>query len=149
MKTDRVSFSGLLLFGLYGVFYSLRMPLGSLRQPEAGFFPLVLSGLLLCLSVIGLAASFKSNEGRSAGAGFWGDLRSPLKIVSSAAAAILFFESAGFLLVAVFFLAFLFFRVSGYRWWMALTLGIAGGGIAWVCFVRLLGVPLPGGILGF
>jgi hypothetical protein len=62
--------------------------------------------------------------------------------------AILFFESAGFLAIAVFFLTLLFYSVSGYRFGKALILGIAGGMAGWFLFVKVLGVSMPGGILG-
>jgi putative tricarboxylic transport membrane protein len=148
MNTERVVFLVLLSASLYGLISSVRMPLGELSEPGPGFFPLALSIILFSLSGFGFLFSTRSNPRPSGGRSFGGNLGRPVKIVLSTGAAILFFESAGFLAVGAFLLSLLFFWVSGYRFWKALLFGVAGGAVGWLLFVKGLGVSLPGGILG-
>ena len=46
-RPDRLSGSVLILAGGFAIFEALRLPFGTLRAPDAGFFPLCLSVLLL------------------------------------------------------------------------------------------------------
>jgi putative tricarboxylic transport membrane protein len=148
MNTERIAFLILLIVSLYGLISSSQMPLGQLQEPGAGFFPLTLSIILFSLSALGFVLSRRSKAVLSSRISFLGDLGMPVKIVLSTAMAILFFESAGFLAIGVFFLTLLFFWVSGYRFWKALIFGVAGGMAGWFLFVKVLGVSMPGGILG-
>ena len=149
MNADRVSFSGLFVIALYGFVSSFMMPLGEFHEPGPGFFPLCLSAILLVLSGLGILSSRASGGEASSAEPFWGDLKTPLKIVLTTALAIFAFEPAGFLLTSACFLALLFRWVSRYPWWRALAMGVAGGFVGWFFFVRLLGVPMPVGFLGF
>jgi putative tricarboxylic transport membrane protein len=147
-NTDRVGFGTIFIIALYGVVASSLMPLGQLYEPGPGFFPLALSTVLLCLSGLGLASSRRSAEDLARTEPFWGDLRTPAKIVLATALAVLAFEPAGFLLTSSCFLVLLFLWVSRYPVWKAVSFGIVGGFTGWFCFVKLLGVSMPGGFLG-
>jgi hypothetical protein len=148
MNTDRTGFGTLFVLALYGVASSSLMPMGSLHEPGPGFFPLVLSVILLLLSGLGIASARLSAQDLARSEPFWGDLKTPVKIVLATGLAVLAFEPVGFLLTSSCFLALLFLWVSCYPWWKALLSGIAGGIAGWLCFVKLLGVPMPGGFLG-
>jgi putative tricarboxylic transport membrane protein len=148
MNTERIAFLILLIVSLYGLISSSQMPLGQLQEPGAGFFPLTLSIILFSLAGLGFVLPNRSKAVFPFRISFLGDLGMPVKIFLSTAMAIFFFESAGFLAIGVLFLTLLFFWVSGYRFWKALIFGIAGGMAGWFLFVKLLGVSMPGGILG-
>jgi putative tricarboxylic transport membrane protein len=148
MNTDRVSFSGLFVLALYGVVSSSLMPLGQLQEPGPGFFPLALSVILLVLSGLGILSARLSAEDLARSKPFWGDMKTPVKIVLATGLAVLAFEPVGFLITSSCFLVSLFLWVSRYPLWKAVVFGIIGGFAGWFCFVKLLGVPMPGGFLG-
>jgi putative tricarboxylic transport membrane protein len=148
MNTDRAGFGTIFVLALYGVVSSSLMPLGQLQEPGPGFFPLALSALLLVFSGLGIISARPSAEDLDRSEPFWGDMKTPLKIVLATALAVLAFEPVGFLLTSACFLILLFLWVSCYPWWKALLFGAVGGFLGWFCFVRLLGVPMPGGFLG-
>ena len=148
MNTDRTGFGTIFVLALYGVVSSALMPMGRLHEPGPGFFPLALSLILLILSGLGVVSARLSAQDLARSEPFWGDLKTPAKIVLATALAVFAFEPAGFLLTSSCFLVLLFIWVSRYPWWKALLFGIAGGLAGWFCFVKLLGVPMPGGFLG-
>jgi putative tricarboxylic transport membrane protein len=148
MNTDRVSFSGLFVLALYGTVSSSLMPLGQLQEPGPGFFPLCLSTILLVLSSLGILIARLSAEDLTRSEPFWGDMKTPVKIILATGLAILAFEPAGFLIMSSCFLVSLFLWVSRYPLWKAVVFGITGGFVGWLCFVKLLGVQMPGGFLG-
>ena len=149
MNSDRWSYGLLSLLALFGVVSAWRMPLGHLQQPGPGFFPLALATLLLLLALAGLVTTRPSARATAPSGAFWGDLKSPAKIVVATGLAILAFEWAGFLLSVSAFLTLLFCWVSRYAWWKALAMGLTGGVGGWLLFVRVLGVAMPQGLLGF
>jgi putative tricarboxylic transport membrane protein len=149
MNSDRWSYGFLFLLALFGLISAWRMPLGQLQEPGPGFFPLAIATLLLAFALLGFVTARSAAPEASRPGAFWGDLKPPAKIVLSMGLAILVFEGAGFLLSISFFLALLFFWVSRYPWWKAVALGLIGGSGGWFLFVRILGVAMPEGLLGF
>jgi len=148
MNTDRVGFATIFVMALYGVVSSALMPLGQLLEPGPGFFPLALSVILLVLSGLGIVSARPSAEDLARSEPFWGDMKTPVKIVLATGLAVFAFEPVGFLITSSCFLVSLFLWVSRYPWWKAVVFGVAGGFLGWFCFVKLLGVPMPGGFLG-
>ncbi len=148
INTDRVGFGTIFVLALYGVVSSSLMPMGRLQEPGPGFFPLALSAILLVISGLGIVSARPSAEDLARLEPFWGDMKTPVKIVLATGLAVLAFEPIGFLITSSCFLVLLFLWVSRYPWWKAILFGIAGGLSGWFCFVKLLGVPMPGGFLG-
>ena len=148
INTDRVGFGTIFVLALYGVVSSSLMPMGRLQEPGPGFFPLALSAILLVISGLGIVSARPSAEDLARLEPFWGDMKTPVKIVLATGLAVLAFEPVGFLITSSCFLVLLFLWVSRYPWWKAILFGIAGGFSGWFCFVKLLGVPMPGGFLG-
>jgi putative tricarboxylic transport membrane protein len=148
MNTDRVGFGTIFVLALYGVVSTSLMPLGQLQEPGPGFFPLALSTILLVLSGLGIVSARPSAEDLARLEPFWGDMKTPVKIVLATALAVFAFEPVGFLITSSCFLVLLFLWVSRYPLWKAVVFGVAGGFSGWFCFVKLLGVPMPGGFLG-
>lgn len=143
-----MGFGTIFVLALYGVVSSSLMPMGRLQEPGPGFFPLALSAILLILSGLGIVSARPSAQDLARSEPFWGDMKTPVKIVLATGLAVLAFEPVGFLITSSCFLVSLFLWVSRYPWWKAVVFGIAGGFSGWFCFVKLLGVPMPGGFLG-
>jgi len=148
-NSDRFGFGIIFVLALYGVVSSAMMPLGQFQEPGPGFFPLALSTILLVISCLGTISAGPTAQDLARSVPFWGDMKTPAKIVLAASLAILAFEPAGFLLTSSCFLVLLFLWVSRYPWWKALAFGVAGGFSAWLCFVKLLGVQMPAGFVGY
>jgi hypothetical protein len=149
MGGRRIVFLVLMGVGIYGIWAALQMPVGKIQDQGPGLFPLVLSGLLLSLSSLSLIFSKEEKGAPLDWKKIWGESRIPLRIVLLTLGAIYFWESLGFLIACPLFLFLLFFWASGYRLWKALAFGLAGGLIGWAFFIKLLGVAMPVGFLGF
>jgi hypothetical protein len=135
--------------GIYGLIFSIQLPLGRWNQPGPAVFPLGLS-ILLCIFGI---SWFIRGEGEKEKKetvslkGFVRKLITPIQIVGLTAAFILTFELLGYLLASTIYLFVLFLWVSRYRLWTALFLAIAFGAGSWLFFEKLLATPLPKGFL--
>jgi len=130
---------------------SLRLPLGSLREPGPGFLPLLVGVILAALSIISFVqarvGSSADRKGPWDASKRWKNL---LWVLFSLLAYALALETLGFLLATFLLLVFLFrFGMEPQRWAWA----IAGSAIASLCcyavFELWLRTQLPGGILGF
>ncbi len=134
--------------GIYGLIFSIQLPLGRWNQPGPAVFPLVLS-VLLCIFGISWLIRGKGNVGKNQSIHLEGLRRfmTPVQIVVLTAAFILTFNSLGYLLAAVLYLFVLFLWVSRYKLWTALGLAIALGAGSWLFFGKVLTTPLPRGFL--
>ena len=135
--------------GIYGLVFSIQLPLGRWNQPGPAVFPLGLS-VLLCIFGISWFLQGKGQGEKKETAsprGFIQKFTTPIQIVGLTAAFILTFELLGYLLASTIYLFVLFFWVSRYRLWTALVLAIAFGAGSWLFFEKLLATPLPKGLL--
>ena len=136
--------------GIYGLAYSIGLPLGKWNAPGPGVFPLGLS-IMLCAFGLVWFVQGRMKEGekpRERPAGLFGKSGTPLQIVGITAAFILLLEPLGYLSAAVLYTFALFFLVSRYRLWTAAALAVAFGAVSWIFFTKILSTPLPAGLLG-
>jgi len=132
--------------GVYGLVFSIQLPLGKWNQPGPAVFPLGLS-ILLCIFGISWFIRGKEKKEPIGLKGFLRKFMTPAQIVGLTAAFILTFEFLGYLLGSTIYLFVLFLWVSRYRWWSALALAVAFGAGSWIFFEKLLATPLPKGFL--
>jgi len=135
--------------GIYGLIFSIQLPLGRWNQPGPAVFPLSLS-ILLCVFGVSWFIRGKGNVEKKETVGLGEFLRkfiTPIQIVVLTAAFILTFNSLGYLLASMLYLFVLFFWVSRYRFWTALGLAIAFGTGSWLFFGKVLTTSLPQGFL--
>jgi hypothetical protein len=136
-----------LLLAAFICFEALLVPVGSVRMPGAGFFPLVLGITLGALSVVLLGMSVLGRAGESMRV--WPEHPEVLYLVGSVIAAVGLFERAGFVLTMALFLG-VAMRVLGTRSWATVvTLALVGSIGAYVVFGRVLLIALPSGVLPF
>jgi putative tricarboxylic transport membrane protein len=151
MSKERSGSLIFLVFGIYGLFFSVQLPMGRWNEPGAGVFPLALS-ILLCVSGIGWFLHGKGEEGKKETLGLGGFVRkyaTPIRIVGTTAAYIVALEPLGFLLSSTIYLFVLFLWVSRYRLWVSAVYAIVFGTGSWLFFEKLLATPLPQGLLSF
>jgi putative tricarboxylic transport membrane protein len=136
-----------LFLGAWICVEALQVPVGSLRMPGAGFFPLLLGMTLSVLSISLLGMCLLNPVGSST---HLGPERSEVfYLVASMFAAVWLFERAGFLLTMIL-LAGVVMKVLGrMSWGTALVLAAMGSLAAYVVFSRVLQIALPSGILPF
>jgi len=132
--------------GVYGLVFSIQLPLGKWNQPGPAVFPLGLS-ILLCIFGISWFIRGKEKKEPIGLKGFLRKFTTPAQIVGLTAAFILTFEFLGYLLGSTIYLFVLFLWVSRYRWWSALALAVAFGAGSWIFFEKLLATPLLKGFL--
>jgi putative tricarboxylic transport membrane protein len=142
----------LLLFGVVTTLLSLQLPIGTLRGPGSGFFPLLL-GLLL----MGLAACQTFLLWRRAGAGTAesaaegqadGSAHQVLIFMGIIVLATALLELLGFPLVAFLLMLALLKLLGVRRWRDSALIALLTAGASYMLFVRWLQIPMPRGWLG-
>jgi hypothetical protein len=146
---DRVSWSVLLLFGVFVIYESLQIKYyGSDFGPGPGFFSFWLGVLVIALSVIEIGRTFGRNVPLPAG--FFPDRAAVLRIGSllgALIASVALLDPLGYSLTMVLFCGFLLRVLGRQPWWLTLMLTALGSfGTAYI--FRQLQVILPGGFLG-
>jgi len=139
----------LFVFGAATAALSLQLPLGTLRLPGTGFFPLVLGLLLMALAAtqavrLRLArAPEKPPAPRAEGA-----MRRVALFIGVVALAIVLLQPAGYV-VSTLVLMLGLLRVLGVSWGASALIAASSALASHLVFVRWLGIPMPAGLLGF
>ena len=135
--------------GIYGLVFSLGLPLGKWNAPGPGVFPLTLSILLCSFGLVWFVqgGAKEAEKPRQRRGGLLGKSGTPLQIVGITAAFIFLLEPLGYLLASMLFTFALFFLVSRYRMWIAAALAVTFGAGSWIFFTKVLSTPLPQGVL--
>lgn len=139
-----------LSFAIYVCIESIRLPLGSWRDPGPGLMPLI-AGIILGALCFGLYLQARLNQ--SAGIqGPWYP-RKRWKRLTLVLAALLayaiFLEFLGFLLSTFFLLLFLFRGIEPQKWVLSIGGAALASMIAYAIFELWLKTQLPRGVLGF
>ena len=141
----------LVLAGLAGfiLFECRHLAFGSMRIPQTGFFPTILAILLLmfsCMSlvwaVLGEAPARTPDRILPEG---WSRIVLTLAAMIGFAAVL---ERLGFLLTTFFLMILLLRAIESQRWSKVVFVAILTAVAAYAIFGWLLGIPLPGGVLG-
>ncbi len=147
MSADRWSGGVLFLLGLGVGWEAWRLPFGTVRTPDSGFFPLILALALLVFSAIVMLATWAPGAAPDPLPSAHGLVRVVVTVAALAGYALLV-ERLGYLL-ATGLVALLLLRGIERVSWLA-TLGVTLGSVlgSYLLF-RRLGVPLPSGLLPF
>jgi hypothetical protein len=148
-----------LLLGAITIVLSLRLPLGTLRTPDTGFFPLLLGVALLGLSTaqaIRLLLARRPHAPAAAAppaapaapAAGDGGTRRVVLFAAVIALATALLAPVGFVLASSLLMTGLL-RVLGVGWRNALVIALGSAVASHFIFVRWLGIPMPAGPLGF
>jgi hypothetical protein len=153
---DAGSAGVLALFALFALVQSLRLDVGTVTRPGPGFFPLVLSIVLLLVGVALFGAAWRRRFEASPTAAVddWPGATGPARrgalvaTVVGLAVYVAIFERAGFVLATTALIAVLFAAVARYPWLMSLAAAILITLLARLVFDTWLQVRLPPGLLG-
>jgi len=142
---DRCSGVVLALLGVFLIYMASPLPIGTLKAPDSGFFPIILATLLILFGLGLLALSFV-NEG------FLLELTSRSWGVAICAACLiaygLLIDRVGFLICTSAILIVLMRFYGGLKWRSCLMVTLPLVLVAYIGF-KELGVPLPHGVLSF
>jgi hypothetical protein len=149
----------LFVFGAATVLMSLNLPLGTMRAPGSGFFPLVLGLMLvafaasqgICLYLARLRQAQAAPVSSASSSSQWlGEgRRRVLLFMGSVALAVALLPTLGYALTSLLLMLALL-RILGVASWP--RIGAISAATAIAChlvFVRVLGIPLPAGLPGF
>ncbi len=144
MRVGAVAGAFLLVAG-WVCFEALLVPIGSVRMPGAGFFPLVLGVALgaLAVGLFGMSVASPPADTPS----IWPERPEVLYLMGILLASVWLFERAGFLVTMTLFLAVATRLLGRLRWGTAVLVGLAGSLAADLVFGRALLIALPSGML--
>jgi putative tricarboxylic transport membrane protein len=145
LTTDRIGGSALCLLALFVMWESRTLPLGTLRHPGPGYFPVLLAALLLILGA--LVWAMGAGAARVAGVG-WGETGRALVILGVSAFICLGLERLGYRLTMLAALLFLVLLVERKSLLAAAVFAFALAFGSYYLFDTLLRVPLPRGPFG-
>jgi putative tricarboxylic transport membrane protein len=152
VNANRLSALFWLLLGLTALFGSIKIGLGTVREPGSGFLPFIASITIIVFAVIILVQSLGKDEERNRTlASLWRGLRwkRPLAVCIITAGYILLFERLGFALATFLFLMTLLKGMESIAWWKALLLSGFTTSLSYLLLSFSLESTIPKGILGF
>ena len=144
-NADRVSGGFLVIVAGIALAEAIHLPFGSLRAPDAGFFPQCLSILLL---IFGLGIFFNSFISRTEPAQF----NSQSTQVAIAALAFIIYalvlDKAGYVIATILIMLLVMRGLGGMKWKQSLLIAVPSVIVSYFAFIEL-GVPLPSGPLPY
>lgn len=152
MNTDRLSALFWLWLGFSAIYGSIKLGLGTVREPGSGFLPFIASIAISLFALIIFILSLGKDEGKNHSlASLWQDLRwkRPLAVCLITAGYILLFEFLGFAVATFLFLMALLKGMERIVWWKALLLSGFTTGLSYLLLSFSLESTIPKGILGF
>jgi putative tricarboxylic transport membrane protein len=153
MKRSSITAAVILLALASFILFEVRkLPLGSLRVPQTAFFPSALALLLLLFSLAALALAFRPTESESGPAAHKIDAEGWSRIGATLAALVgfaLVLEWIGYLPSTFILMILLLRAIEAQKWHVVLGVALLTSLLSYYLFARLLGVPLPAGVLGF
>jgi hypothetical protein len=135
------------VFGALTAALALQLPLGTLRMPGTGSFPLVLGLVLMGLAAAeGLRVHLARPKAPVAQApDDTGGTRRVMQFMAAVVAATALLQPLGYALTG-FVLMLALLAVFGLRrWGVAAAIALASAAVSWVVFVRWLRIPMPPG----
>jgi putative tricarboxylic transport membrane protein len=140
---------GLLLLAGFIYLESRQLNFGTFRVPHTGFYPKILTGLLLLLTVSCLAQTLRDKAPKrpteQIPAEGWYRIGATLVTLVGFA---LVLEWLGFLLSTFVLMVLLLRAIEAPKWSKVIVVALVTAALSYGLFGWLLGVPLPAGVLG-
>jgi hypothetical protein len=125
---------------------SFQMPMGRVRQPGAGVFPVVSGFLLLLGSVSALWEGMKQRKSEKVELPAGSDLLRLLAVLGGVLGYLILLPVLGQLISSTLFCFVLIRALSSLSIWRVMLYAVLMAGAAYLLFVRILMLPMPGGI---
>jgi putative tricarboxylic transport membrane protein len=133
-----------LCLGIGACIGGIRLQIGKLTEPGAGFFPFLGAVALAVLSAILL---FQAWLGRSKGAKAFGTLWRPVAMIAGLIAYVAILDGVGYIIATIILGMILLSVMERRRWWADAVVALIIAVGSYILFDSLLGVKLPHGIL--
>jgi len=127
---------------------SFQMPMGRVRQPGAGVFPVISGFLLLLGSVSALWEGLKLRKSETVELPAGSDLLRLLAVLGGVLGYLVLLPILGQLISSTLFCFVLIRALSSLSLWRVTLYALLMAGAAYLLFVRFLTLPMPVGILG-
>lgn len=125
---------------------SFQMPMGRVRQPGAGVFPVISGFLLLLGSVSALWEGMKQRNSEKVELPTGSDLLRLLAVLGGVLGYLILLPVLGQLISSTLFCFVLIRALSSLSMWRVMLYAVLMAGAAYVLFVRILMLPMPVGI---
>jgi putative tricarboxylic transport membrane protein len=125
---------------------SFQMPMGRVRQPGAGVFPVISGFLLLLGSVSALWEGMKQRNSEKVELPAGSDLLRLLAVLGGVLGYLILLPVLGQLISSTLFCFVLIRALSSLSIWRVVLYAVLMAGAAYVLFVRILMLPMPVGI---
>jgi hypothetical protein len=145
LRTDHVAGAAAIILGLVVLALSGDLPFGSLSFPGAGMWPKLICVLMIGLGVLLCLGASLSRPIAEVG---WSDLPHAAIVTAATGAAIAFYSTLGFIVIATFLLAGLVMLERRHPL-VALIYGASVSIAVYALFTILLKSPLERGLIGF
>lgn len=142
----RLAAAALVALGLAALYGASNLPFGSVRQPDSGFYPTLVSLALIVFSAIALADPAPSSPHAETT-----DARGQARVWTVVAALAVYawaIAPVGFLVCTAALLVVLFRGIGRLPWIRSVAVALIASVACYGLFTRL-GLPLPAGVLGF
>lgn len=126
---------------------SFQMPMGRVRQPGAGVFPVISGFLLLLGSVSALWEGMKQRKSEQVELPAGSDLLRLLAVLGGVLGYLILLPVLGQLISSTLFCFVLIRALSNLSIWRVMLYAVLMAGAAYLLFVRFLMLPMPVGIL--
>lgn len=148
MRSNLVVTAALLALAAYIFFAAGALPFGTIRVPQTAFFPKILAVLLALLAVILCSRRRSDSSGPEDAAADGAARRRVGTTLAALAGFALGLEALGFVLTAFVTMVFLLRASEAQGWLKILLIAMTASLLSHALFGRILGVPLPSGVLG-
>lgn len=152
MKADQISPFFWISFGLLSAYGSIKLGLGTLREPGSGLLAFLASCFIILMAVIVLFQSWVFKRGYLTKVStLWegASWHKPLAIGLVLVGYILVLERVGFLITSLFILFIMFKVVEKLSWTKATVISLSISLGTFLLFTKILKATLPRGIFGF
>jgi putative tricarboxylic transport membrane protein len=145
-KRDVIASLLLILIGIAVIVWSIRLQVGTLLRPLAGFFPFLVGFGIIALSLVLLVQGWLGHSKAPKAYGRW---QRPLIMVVGLAVYSVILDPLGYILSTIF-IAIVTLRILGVMSWKVIGLSSVVLSVSvYFLFTQLLGVELPAGVLSF
>jgi putative tricarboxylic transport membrane protein len=135
-----------LALGIWAIIGAHKLHVGTVTEPQPGFFPFLGGVTLAALSGILL---FQALLGRSKGTGAFGALWRPIAMIMGLVLYVAILDSIGYILATIVLSLILLRALDTKTWWVLAVAALCITFGSYILFDRALGVTLPRGLLGF
>ncbi len=146
LRSDHIAGAALAGFGVLVLAISGDLPVGTLVFPGAGMMPKLCAVLII---VLGVVVVLRAHESPPLASLSWQDLPHALRMLAVSAAAILIYQTLGFLITMILLLFALVHGVERRPIVRAACFSIGVAALAYVLFTVALKTPLEPGLMPF